>query len=452
MGKTTNFDPEKAAEQRKAEMKDITEKLEKGVQEVFGSEQFRNLLDTMAKFPHYSVNNNILIMMQKPDATLVQSYTGWKKMGRFVKKGEKGIRILAPAPFKLEKGQEKLDEAGKVILDKDGEAVKEKVEINLTAFKPVSTFDISQTEGKPLPSIGVDELTGSVEGYQTFLEAIKSASPVSIGFEDIKSGAKGYFHVEDNRIAINNGMSEIQTVKTAIHEMAHAKLHNLEAQKNNKQSKNSKEVEAESVAYTVCQHYGIETSDYSFAYVATWSQGKEMPELKESLNTIREAAADLITKIDAKVQELTAEKEPISFYVAECGEFHSMGEFHENLTLQQAVDIYKSIPSDRMNGVKTIGFVINDDQLLANEYDLVVGNRLDMQEMKDILPDLAKHPLVVKAADEITKLLPELEGTEKDAVKDAEKEESVSKKIKEKAKTARPKKAKTSKKKEEVAI
>ncbi len=173
---------------------------------------------------------------------------------------------------------------------------------------------------------------------------------------------------------INNGMSEIQTVKTAIHEMAHAKLHNVEAQKDNKQSKNSKEVEAESVAYIVCQHYGIDTSDYSFAYVATWSQGKEMPELKESLNTIREAAADLITKIDEKVQVLMAEKEPISFYVAECGEFHSMGEFHENLTLQQAVDGYKSIPSDRMNGVKTIGFVIKDDNLLANEYDLVVGN------------------------------------------------------------------------------
>lgn len=161
MGKTTNFDLEKAAEQRKAEMKDITEKLEKGVQDVFSSEQFQNLLDTMAKFPHYYVNNNILIMMQKPDATLVQSYTGWKKMGHFVKKGEKGIRILAPDPFKLEKELEKLDEAGKVILGKDGEAVKEKVEINLTAFKPVSTFDISQTEGEPLPSIGVDELTGT---------------------------------------------------------------------------------------------------------------------------------------------------------------------------------------------------------------------------------------------------------------------------------------------------
>ena len=311
MSTTHEFDPKKAAEQRKEELKDITEKLEKGVQDVFSSSQYQELLNTMAKFPHYSVNNSILIMMQKPDATLVQSYTGWKKMGRFVKKGEKGIRILAPAPFKLEKEMDKVDESGKVVLDKDGEAVKEKVEINLTAFKPVSTFDISQTEGEPLPQIGVDELTGSIEGYQTLFEAIKAASPVPIGFEDIASGAKGYFHTEENRIVINNGMSEIQNVKTAIHEMAHAKLHNTEAQKDNKQSKNSKEVEAESVAYTVCQHYGIDTSDYSFAYVATWSKGKETPELKESLNTIRDAAADLISKIDEKVQELTAEKAPV---------------------------------------------------------------------------------------------------------------------------------------------
>lgn len=311
MSTTHEFDPKKAAEQRKEELKDITEKLEKGVQDVFSSSQYQELLNTMAKFPHYSVNNSILIMMQKPDATLVQSYTGWKKMGRFVKQGEKGIRILAPAPFKLEKEMDKVDESGKVVLDKDGEAVKEKVEINLTAFKPVSTFDISQTEGEPLPQIGVDELTGSIEGYQTLFEAIKAASPVPIGFEDIASGAKGYFHTEENRIAINNGMSEVQNIKTAIHEMAHAKLHNTEAQKDNKQSKNSKEVEAESVAYTVCQHYGIDTSDYSFAYVATWSKGKETPELKESLNIIRDAAADLITKIDEKVQELTAEKTPV---------------------------------------------------------------------------------------------------------------------------------------------
>lgn len=176
-----------------------------------------------------------------------------------------------------------MDEAGKVILDTDGEAVKEKVEINLTAFKPIGTFDISQTKGEPLPTIGLDELTGKVKGYQTLFKAIKSASPVPIGFKDISSGAKSYFHTEENCIAINNGISEIQNAKTAIHEVAHTKLHNSEAQKENKQSKNSKEIEAESAAYTVCQRYGIDTSDYSFAYVATWSQGKEILELKESL-------------------------------------------------------------------------------------------------------------------------------------------------------------------------
>ncbi len=449
MASTYHYDSKKAAEQRKNEMKDITEKLEQGVQDVFNSSQYQRLLDTMAKFPRYSLNNNILIMMQKPDATLVQSYTGWKKMGRFVKKGEKGIRILAPTPFKVEKEREKKDEAGKVVFDKDGEAVKEKVEINMTAFKPVSTFDVSQTEGEPLPTIGVDELTGSVEGYQTLFEAIKAASPVPIGFEDIKSGAKGYFHTEENRIALNNGMSEIQNIKTAIHEMAHAKLHNTEAQKDNKQSKNSKEVEAESVAYTVCQHYGIDTSDYSFAYVAGWSQGKEMPELKESLNTIREAAADLISKIDEKSKELLAEKEAdrepeISFYVAECSEFHRMGEFQEHLTLEQAVDMYRQIPADRLNGVKAIGFNLQDENILANEFDLVTGGKLQQQELKDLVPQLAQHPLVQKAFDDICKLMPELE--------ESEKKLSVTERLKNEKQTAKSKLPKAKTKSKEVAI
>ena len=232
-------------------------------------------------------------------------------MGRFVKRGEKGIRILAPAPYKLEQERDKMDDKGRAVLDKDGEPVRETVQINITAFKPVSTFDLSQTEGEPLPSIGVSELTGSVEGYAKLFEAITAASPVPIGFENIEGGAKGYFHTGENRIAIQEGMGEIQTVKTAIHEMAHAKLHNMEAQKAREdggQTRSSKEVEAESVAYTVCQHFGIDTSDYSFAYVAGWSHGKEMPELKESLNTIRTAASELITAIDEKVQALTLEK------------------------------------------------------------------------------------------------------------------------------------------------
>lgn len=306
------FDAKQAAVDRKQEMKDITDRLEKGVSEIFQSEKYQRFLDTMAKFPHYSLNNNILIMMQKPDATLCQSYTGWKQMGRFVKRGEKGIRILAPAPYKLEQERDKLDDKGRAVLDKDGEPVKETVQINVTAFKPVSTFDLSQTEGEPLPSIGVSELTGSVEGYRKLVDAITAASPVPVGFEDIQGSAKGYFHIGENRIAIQANMGEVQTVKPLIHEMAHAKLHNMEAQKareDGEQTRSSKEVEAESVAYTVCQHFGIDTSDYSFAYVAGWSHGKEMPELKESLNTIRMAASELITAIDEKVQELSMEKD-----------------------------------------------------------------------------------------------------------------------------------------------
>lgn len=294
---------EKQAEQMKA----ITDKLEQGVAEVFSSDKYKQFLDTMAKFPRYSVNNNILIMMQKPDAQMCQSFTGWKEMGRFVKKGEKGIKILAPAPYTIQREQNKLDDRGNPMMDKDGEPIMESVEIKVNAFKVVSTFDVSQTDGKELPSLGVDELTGGVDGYGTFLEALKEVCPVPITFENIEGGAKGFYSQTEKRIAIQEGMSEAQTVKTAIHEMAHQKLHAIE---NNgpKQSRNSKEVEAESVAYTVCQHYGIDTSDYSFSYVAGWSEGKETPELKASLDTIRKAASELICAIDEKMEVLMAQK------------------------------------------------------------------------------------------------------------------------------------------------
>lgn len=301
-----DFDPKQAEENRKKEMDEIMGKLESGVASVTNSEEYRKLMDTIAKFPRYSINNNILIMLQRPDATLCQSFTGWKEMNRFVKKGEKGIRILAPAPYKIEKEQDKIGQDGKPVLDQDGEPVKETVQINVNAFKPVSTFDISQTEGEPLPQIGVTELDGNVEGYSVMLDAIKLVSPVPIEFENIESGAKGYFHLAENRIAIQEGMSEVQTVKTAIHEMAHQKLHSVEAQqlKEGKQSRASKEVEAESVAYVVCKHFGIDTSDYSFSYVAGWSEGKETPELKESLQTIRRAASEMITSLEDKFLEL----------------------------------------------------------------------------------------------------------------------------------------------------
>ncbi len=313
-----NFDPKAAAEARKAEMDEITTKLEKGVQDIFKTENYKDYLNFCAKLPRYSVNNQILIMLQKPDATMCQSFGNWKDMNRFVKRGEKGIRILAPAPYKMQKEQDKLDAGGKPILDKDGEPVKETVEITVNAFKPVSTFDISQTEGDPIPTVGVSELTGSVEGYEALMAAIKEVVPVPISFENIDSGAKGYYHLEENRIVIQEGMSEAQTVKTLLHEASHQALHSREAQSMSGEvkSKNQKETEAESVAYVVCKHYGIDTEDYSFAYVATWSKDKEVPELKASLDTIRRTASELITKIDEKVQARDTVKEVDKFMEA----------------------------------------------------------------------------------------------------------------------------------------
>ena len=315
---TSTFDPKAAAEARKAEMEEITSKLEKGVKDIFDGANYQQYLNFCAKLPRYSVNNQILIMMQKPDATMCQSFTNWKEVNRHVRKGEKGIRILAPAPYKMQKEQEKVDASGKTILDKDGEPVKETVEVTINAFKPVSTFDVSQTEGEPIPTPGVDELTGSVEGYETLLAAIKEVVPVPISFEQIDSGAKGFYHLEENRIVVQEGMSEAQTVKTLLHEASHQALHSKEAMDSagEKKSKNQKETEAESVAYVVCQHYGIDTSDYSFPYVATWSADKEVPELKASLDTIRRTASELIVKIDEKVQTLTTVKEMDQFMEA----------------------------------------------------------------------------------------------------------------------------------------
>ncbi len=297
-------------EKQASQLKAVTDQLEKGVSDVFQSDKYKEFLNVMAKFPRYSVNNSILIMMQKPDAQLCQSFTGWKEMGRFVKKGEKGLNILAPAPYKVEREVQKQDANGKPMFDHDGEPITEKQEITIRAFKVVKTFDLSQTDGKELPSLGVSELAGDVDGYSKLFEALKEVCPVPITFENIKGGSKGYYHQEEKRIAINEGMSEVQNVKTAIHEMAHQKLHDKDAVGIvDELSRNGKEVQAESVAYVVCQHYGMDTSDYSFSYVAGWSEGKETPELKASLNIIREAAADLITQIDDKLQTLVVDKE-----------------------------------------------------------------------------------------------------------------------------------------------
>lgn len=299
-------------DKRADELQQITDKLEKGVVEVFQSDRYKQFLDTMAKFPRYSVNNSLLIMMQKPDAQLCQSFTGWKQMGRYVKKGEKGISILAPAPYKIEREQTKLDDKGRPVFDADGEPVKEKVEVTIRAFKVVKTFDLSQTDGKELPAIGPSELVGNIEGYPKLLQALQEISPVPVSFELIDGDAKGFYHLEDKKIVVQDGMSEVQTIKTLLHEMAHQKLHDKDNVPEAKDiSRNGKEVEAESVAYVVCQHYGINTSDYSFSYVAGWSEGKETPELKASLDKIRQTASEFIYQIDQKMEVLMADKKQV---------------------------------------------------------------------------------------------------------------------------------------------
>ena len=303
------------AENKNAQqVREITDKLEQGIKELFESERFKEYLRTMSKFYNYSFNNTLLIAMQKPEATYVAGYTSWQRnFDRQVMKGEKGIKILAPAPYKAQEEREKIDPATqKPVIGADGKAVTETVEVLRPAFKVVSVFDVSQTDGKELPDIVVDELKGTVENYEAFFDALKQESPVPISFEDIPGGAKGFFSPVESRIAIQEGMSEIQTVKTAIHEIAHAKLHAVKpdekAAPEDKKDRHTKEVEAESVAYTVCQRYGIETSDYSFGYIAGWSSGKETKELKSSLDTIRKTAAEMIEGIDAKLKVLLAEK------------------------------------------------------------------------------------------------------------------------------------------------
>ena len=274
----------------------------------------------MSKFHNYSFNNTLLIAMQKPDASLITGFNSWKnQFQRNVKKGEKGIKIIAPSPFKIKQETEKIDpQTQKPVIGRDGKPVTEEKEITIPAYQVVSVFDVSQTEGKELPDIAVDALTGDVEQYSDFFAALEKTSPVPIGFEKIEGGAHGYYHLEDKRIALDEGMSELQTLKTAIHEIAHAKLHDIDlnAPKDEQQprvDRRTREVEAESVAYTVCQHYGLDTSDYSFGYVAGWSSGRELAELKSSLETIRSAAADIINSIDGHIaqiqKEQTAEQE-----------------------------------------------------------------------------------------------------------------------------------------------
>ena len=309
----------------KQKVQEITDKLEEGLKELFESEKYKTYLSTMSKFHNYSFNNTLLIAMQKPEATLVAGYKAWQKnFERHVNKGEKAIRILAPAPYKIKEERDKLDPVtGEMMFDENGMPQKEQVEVTIPAFRAVFVFDVSQTDEKPITELEAQELLSMVEGYEDFVQVLMNVAPVHIGFEDIPGDSKGYFHTEEKRIAVKENMSESQTVKTMVHEVAHSMLHNKEINRDDLmeapiKDRNTKEVEAESVAYTVCQHLGIDTSDYSFGYIAGWSSGKDMRELKSSLDTIRKMASGLITGIEGALRELQLNREMEQEQSKEC--------------------------------------------------------------------------------------------------------------------------------------
>ena len=503
---------------RRDKVKEITDKLETGIKELFSSEKYVTWLNTMSKFHEYSLNNTILIAMQKPDATMVAGYTQWQKdFERNVNKGEKAIRILAWNPYKEKVEREKIDpETHEPVKDENGNIVKEIAEVQRPSFKVVNVFDVSQTDGKELPVLAT-ELQGNVKNFQDFFEALKRTCPVPMAFEDIKTGAKGYFHQTENRIAINEGMSETQTIKTAIHEMAHQKLHSVQQEKDQsyvekqQQTRSEKEIEAESVAYTVCQHFGIDTSDYSFGYVAGWAQGKELSEIKDSLLTIRRAAASMIDDIEGHMKEIhlehvanmsideaaellavrldtfaydtdpysyndmiddreqaliglkddlvngntksldgiedflkgvieadclespeagilladlqsfrekyleaevvqEASKATITFYVAECMEHPTYGEFHETADLKEAFELLDTIPPQRLNAVTGIGVVLHDENSAVNgaQYPLMQFEQVQVDAINHVA-EFKESPLVQSAMKECEQILKDRE-------------------------------------------
>ena len=416
----------------KQKVKEITDKLEEGLKELFESEKYKSYLSTMSKFHNYSFNNTLLIALQKPEASLVAGFKAWQtNFNRHVKKGEKGIRILAPAPYKVKEEREKLDPVtGEVMLDENGMPQKEEVEVKIPAFRAVSVFDILQTDGEPIPELEAEELLSTVEGYEDFIRAVTFVAPVPIGFEDIPGDSKGYFNTAENRIAVQEGMSESQTLKTMVHEVAHSMLHSKEVNKDipaPAKDRNTKEVEAESIAYTVCQHFGIDTSDYSFGYIAGWSSGKDMKELKSSLDTIRRTASELITGIEGQLQELQRDR-------ALMQEMSINGQAKESLLLVQNSDLseYSLLSVRGMDAAEIMEALsaMNDDDRLSiaaylesrgawtaeianeetkefGEYRLDVRYNTDTNEITDLKAEMAwngraKEP--IEADDVILKI------------------------------------------------
>ena len=310
--------PEKPGKNRE-QLKEITDRIEAGIRDIFESgdmEKYRNYLRTMSRFHNYSLNNQALIHLQRPDATLVAGYNRWRdKFSRHVLRGEKGITIIAPTPYKKKIEQEKLDPDTKLpILDADGKIITEEKEIEIPMFRPVKVFDYAQTDGKPLPervASPVANLTGSVENYEAFMEALRRSSPVPVEFKPLSADMDGYFSPKSQSITLREGMSEVQTVSAAVHEIAHAKLHNYglqQPEERRHKSRNTEEVEAESISFMACAYFGIETGANSFGYVATWSKNAELPEFRASLDTISKTANGIITDVEKHFAEVCKER------------------------------------------------------------------------------------------------------------------------------------------------
>lgn len=305
--KTGNF------RNNKDRLKEIIDSIEKGIKEVFESGRYTEYLQVMSRFHNYSFNNTMLIYMQKPDATLVAGFNKWKdKFERNVNKGEKGIKIIAPTPYKKKIEKDVLDPDTKLPMrDENGEIIKEEKEVSIPSFRPVTVFDVSQTSGKELPTLASD-LNGKVENFDMLKEAISRSAPVPISFKPLRPDTDGYFSPKRQEIVIREGMGEVQTVCAMIHESAHAKLHNPanipETDDKSKLSRSDEEVQAESIAYTVCAYFGIETGKNSFGYLASWSQNKELKELKESLDVINKTSSELITAIEKNYKAIAKER------------------------------------------------------------------------------------------------------------------------------------------------
>ena len=514
------------------DMDSIMQSLESGVEELFTSNRYQEFLKTMAKFHNYSFNNTMLIAMQRPDATLVTSYKNWQSMGRQVMKGEKGITIIAPAPYKKMKEKEVLDENQRPIMGTDGKPKTEQVEVTVPHFKAVTVFDIAQTSGEPIQTLAPELLTAAVQDFDSFMQAIQKISPVPIRFDEIDGNANGYYHNADKEIVIKKGLSESQTLKTAIHETAHAKLHDREIMEilGVEKDRLTKEVEAESVAYCVCSSFGLDTSDYSFPYIAGWSSSREMKEMKASMDVIRKTAGEMIDQLTEELEIILEEKQKtelhekygilvdaleefmnmamvkedgitidaanykcvysvrlheneklddlyamfndnppadykahsmsvsdviitnrggdmqayyvdrfgfaelpdfaaqrekildivpeienvdyendltcISFYAAECAEFPVMGEVHYDLTLPEALEAYEKIPSERMHGLKCVGFDLKDGSDYEGMQSLMIEGKIQ-KEFLNSIPGFRENSYVQNAISRVEKYLEE---------------------------------------------